>query len=253
MYLQQIRSTSTFDLSLEWWAFEIMILMSGLLPNAELEISVLSITKERDLPSWLTPSKEKGKKKAKKRRGEGRQEGKRKKSAVVGLGSRVGSSVERESEENKGKKRRTYGCVSNSERRSENAANNVLCFATAIVFPAGKMPHQNREIQNGRKEGHHTAREIQRQGDAIQPASETTLSKIYVIRAPQSKREGGKEHQQRSGDGQGGNGGAATVGAAYGVTVGRVAGEEELRVLFERGRAAGEGDGMRKEKVSGRG
>ncbi|KAF3794993.1 putative multidrug resistance protein [Nymphaea thermarum] len=29
--------------SLEWWAFEIMILMSGLLPNAELEVSVLSI------------------------------------------------------------------------------------------------------------------------------------------------------------------------------------------------------------------
>lgn len=29
--------------SLEWWSFELLILLSGLLPNPELETSVLSI------------------------------------------------------------------------------------------------------------------------------------------------------------------------------------------------------------------
>lgn len=32
-----------FCFSLEWWSFEILILMSGLLPNPELQTSVLSI------------------------------------------------------------------------------------------------------------------------------------------------------------------------------------------------------------------
>lgn len=29
--------------SLEWWSFELLILMSGLLPNPELQTSVLSV------------------------------------------------------------------------------------------------------------------------------------------------------------------------------------------------------------------
>jgi MATE family multidrug resistance protein len=33
-----------FDIcSLEWWSFELLILLSGLLPNPELETSVLSV------------------------------------------------------------------------------------------------------------------------------------------------------------------------------------------------------------------
>jgi hypothetical protein len=31
------------DCSLEWWSFELLILLSGLLPNPELETSVLSV------------------------------------------------------------------------------------------------------------------------------------------------------------------------------------------------------------------
>lgn len=31
------------DYSLEWWSFELIILISGLLPNPQLETSVLSI------------------------------------------------------------------------------------------------------------------------------------------------------------------------------------------------------------------
>jgi MATE family multidrug resistance protein len=32
-----------FVCSLEWWSFEILVLLSGLLPNPQLETSVLSI------------------------------------------------------------------------------------------------------------------------------------------------------------------------------------------------------------------
>ncbi|KAF3794990.1 hypothetical protein EJ110_NYTH06219 [Nymphaea thermarum] len=39
----RLATPSAAMLCFEWWAFEIMFLMSGLLPNAELEISVLSI------------------------------------------------------------------------------------------------------------------------------------------------------------------------------------------------------------------
>ena len=31
------------DFSLEWWSFELLILLSGLLPNPQLETSVLSV------------------------------------------------------------------------------------------------------------------------------------------------------------------------------------------------------------------
>ncbi|KAF3779834.1 DETOXIFICATION 16 protein [Nymphaea thermarum] len=39
----RLATPSAAMICLEWWAFEIMILMSGLLPNAELEVSVLFI------------------------------------------------------------------------------------------------------------------------------------------------------------------------------------------------------------------
>lgn len=32
-----------FFFSLEWWSYELLILMSGILPNPELQTSVLSI------------------------------------------------------------------------------------------------------------------------------------------------------------------------------------------------------------------
>ncbi|XP_031474504.2 protein DETOXIFICATION 16-like [Nymphaea colorata] len=40
----RLATPSAAMICLEWWAFEIMIFMSGLLPNAQLEVSVLSIS-----------------------------------------------------------------------------------------------------------------------------------------------------------------------------------------------------------------
>jgi hypothetical protein len=39
MYIDQI----AISFSLEWWSFELLVLLSGLLPNPKLETSVLSI------------------------------------------------------------------------------------------------------------------------------------------------------------------------------------------------------------------
>lgn len=43
-----IETMSFLGCSLEWWAFETLVLLSGLLPNPQLETSVLSI--------WYSPT-----------------------------------------------------------------------------------------------------------------------------------------------------------------------------------------------------
>lgn len=41
--------------SLELWSFEMVVLLSGLLPNPKLETSVLSISLNTDLTVWMIP------------------------------------------------------------------------------------------------------------------------------------------------------------------------------------------------------
>ena len=41
--LSNVHTDNAVACSLEWWSFELLILLSGLLPNPELETSVLSV------------------------------------------------------------------------------------------------------------------------------------------------------------------------------------------------------------------
>ncbi|XP_038880135.1 protein DETOXIFICATION 16-like isoform X2 [Benincasa hispida] len=54
-YFLKLAIPSTVMVCLELWSFEMMVLLSGLLPNPKLETSVLSISLNTDLTVWMIP------------------------------------------------------------------------------------------------------------------------------------------------------------------------------------------------------